>query len=156
MADQCLQSAYGEIFKPGRPEASNLKRALRCVRSAPRARPLQASRGGGFRGSELVAEIFAEDLHGVARQAACVPSSAWRKRDLSNAPSHDGNTSGSRVEETLRTTSTGPSAVCNIVTAASSSRICLTVAVWRKPHVRAMPARSTPALVWVGCIPVSP
>ena len=48
-----------------------------------------------------------EDLHDLARQAACAPSSAWRKRDLSNAPSHDGNTSGSRVEETLRTTSTG-------------------------------------------------
>src|SRR5258707_1235613 len=84
----------------------------------------------------------------------------WRPQvdvaDFGNAPSQDGNTSGSGVEETLRTTSTGPSAVCNIVTAVSSSRICLTVAVWRKPHVRAMPARSTPALLWVGCIPVSP
>src|SRR5262249_14331868 len=89
-------------------------------------------------------------------QAACAPSSAWRKRDLRNGPSHGGNTSGSRADETFSTTSTGPLAVCNIDTAASSSLICLTVAVWRKPQVSAMPARSTPALVWGGCMPVSP
>src|SRR5260370_25891143 len=70
---------------------------------------------GRFRGSELVAEIRAEDLHGVARQAACVPSSAWRKRDFSNAPSPDGNTRGSPVGETLWATTTGPSAGCHIV-----------------------------------------
>src|SRR5262245_17172926 len=41
-------------------------------------------------------------------QAACAPSSAWRKRDLRNGPSHGGNTSGSRADETFSTTSTGP------------------------------------------------
>src|SRR5215831_69400 len=92
----------------------------------------------------------------LALQAACEPSRAWRKRDLRKGPSHGGNTSGSRADETFRTTSTGPLALCNIATAASSSLTCLTVAVWRKPQVSAMPARSTPALVWVGCMPVSP
>src|SRR6266478_3257426 len=96
---------------------------------------VQASRRHGFRGSELVAEARA-------------PSSAWRKRDLRNGPSHGGNTSGSRAYETFSKTSTGPLAVCNIATAASSSLTCLTVAVWRKPQVIATPARSTPALVW--------
>src|SRR5262245_65574835 len=78
-------------------------------------------------------------------QAACAPSSAWRKRDLRNGPSHGGNTSGSRADETFSTTSTGPLAVCNIDTAQASSLICLTVAVWRRPHVSASPARQPTA-----------
>src|SRR5262249_25723156 len=49
-----------------------------------------------------------------------------------------------------------PAGVATVGRTASSSLTCLTVAVWRKPQVIAMPARSTPALVWVGCMPVSP
>ena len=34
-----------------------------------------------------------------ALQATCAPSKAWRKRDLSNAPSHGGSTSGAQYVE---------------------------------------------------------
>src|SRR5215475_13882611 len=114
------------------------------------------SRDDRDRATESAFHIARDQHNALALQTACDPSSAWRKRDLRNGPSHGGKTSGSRADETFRTTSTGPLAVCNIVTARLSSLTCLTVAVWRKPQVSAMPARSTPALVWVGCIPVSP
>src|SRR6516165_8790926 len=114
------------------------------------------SRDDQERATESAFHLARDRRNALALQAACAPSSALRKRDLRNGPSHGGNTSGSRADETFSTASTGPLALCNIATAASSSLTCLTVAVWRKPQVIAMPARSTPALVWVGCMPVSP
>src|SRR6516225_510184 len=114
------------------------------------------SRDDREQATERAFHLARDRRNALALQAACVPSSAWRKRDLRSGPSHGGNTSGSRADETFSTTSAGPLAVCNIAAAASSSLTSLTVAVSRKPQAIAMPARSTPALVWVGCMPVSP
>src|SRR5262249_12559215 len=114
------------------------------------------SRDDRERATESAFHLARDRRNALALQAACVPSSAWRKRDLRNGPSHGGNTSGSRADETFSTTSTGPLAVGSTAPGGSKPRPCRPVGVWRKPQVIAMPARSTPALVWVGCMPVSP
>src|SRR5262249_54299976 len=153
MADQRLQSTRRKFLSRSDQERAKESRISPCARSAQRAHvaplhqsvwPFEPRQSPKIRWMHL------------ALQAACEPSRAWRKRDLRKGPSHGGNTTGARADETFRTTSTGPLALCNIATAAPSPLSCLTFAVWRKAEVSAMRARSTPAVVWVGCMPVSP
>src|SRR5262245_23239782 len=90
-----------EIFKPERPGASKGKPdfTLRSI-GATSARSAVAS-------IRLALRTAAVSQNPVdAFGAACEPSRAWRKRDLRKGPSHGGNTSGSRADETFRTTST--------------------------------------------------
>src|SRR5215471_12880729 len=102
MADQGLQSAWKRFLS--RDHRERATESASCARSAQRARVGSTLASTGFRGSELVSKSRSMRL---ALQTASAPSSAWRKRDLRNGPSHGGNTSGSRAEETFSTTSTG-------------------------------------------------